>query len=191
MDRPQELVQVELFTDGKSANFGYPTYEQLAARQNVLRGIYATSVFPMGRATLRTNGEVKTIAAVLVTGNYFQLLGVHASFGRTLANDDNRRGAPAVAVISDSFWQWQFGRRAAAIGRTLEINHAAATIAGVAPPSFFGEARGFDPMHGGENPYPLIRKGFLEPRFQRAPSRLRPLGDSRMHLTDAGEFSAT
>ncbi|HEV2446260.1 MAG TPA: ABC transporter permease, partial [Candidatus Sulfopaludibacter sp.] len=75
----------------------------------------------------------------LVTGNYFQALGVPAVLGRTLTPQDDLRAAPSqVAVIGYDYWKRAFDGRRDALGRTLHVDKAAFTVVGVAPPEFFG-----------------------------------------------------
>lgn len=81
----------------------------------------------------------------LVTGGYFQVLGVDAGVGSVFTEDDDRPSAPPVAVISHNFWKRAFGGRAEALGKTIQIGQAVVTIVGVAPPQFFGERVGSAP----------------------------------------------
>ncbi|HWB14881.1 MAG TPA: ABC transporter permease [Vicinamibacterales bacterium] len=75
----------------------------------------------------------------LVSGNYFDVMGVHAALGRTLKADDDRPGAAAVAVISDRYWHQLFHADPDVVGRVVRLNQVAFTIVGVTPAPFFGE----------------------------------------------------
>jgi predicted permease len=75
----------------------------------------------------------------MVTGNYFQLLGVQAHLGRALTPADQRN-----AVVSYRYWQSALGAEPV-LGRPIHINKIAFTIVGVAPPEFFGVAIGDAP----------------------------------------------
>jgi predicted permease len=77
--------------------------------------------------------------AQLVSGNYFDAMGVDAAAGRALRVDDERADAPPVAVVSDGFWRQRLGGDASAIGRVADVNGTAFTIVGVTPSAFFGE----------------------------------------------------
>jgi len=142
---PQRLVKVQVLENGRPLNLSYPLYREMAARQQVAEGMLAVSDYPLHAAVLRGRGPARTVNAVLVSGNYFQLLGVPARFGRTLSDSDDRASAPPVAIISDAFWDREFARSPAALGQPLTINKAVVTIAGVAPPGFFGETQGNAP----------------------------------------------
>ncbi len=115
----------------------------MAARQQVVAGMLAASNEPLHNAVLRGRGAIQTVNASIVSGNYFQVLGVSARRGRTFTDADEHTAAP-VAVISHAFWQREFAG-AAAIGSTLEINRALVTIIGIMPPAFFGDSAGNAP----------------------------------------------
>jgi predicted permease len=142
---PQRLVRLQLLENGKPLNFSYPLYREMAARQQVATGMFAVSDYPLHAAVLRGRGPARTVNAVLVTGGYFPVLGVAARSGRVFTPADDQPAAPPVAVISDSFWDREFGRSPEAIGQPLEIDKAVVTIAGVAPPEFYGETQGNAP----------------------------------------------
>ena len=75
----------------------------------------------------------------LVSGNYFDMLGVRAALGRTLRPADSEEpGAGRVIVLSHDVWQGAFGGDSAVIGKTTAINGIRLTIVGVAPASFGG-----------------------------------------------------
>ncbi len=136
---PEQLVFVNLVRNRKPMSFSYPLYREMAARQQVLAGMFASSTTPV---ILRGN-SIETANAALVTGNYFQILGVSARAGRTFTPEEDRAGAP-VAVISYSFWQHRFSG-SPAIGKALQLNRALVTVIGVMPPAFFGESAGSAP----------------------------------------------
>ncbi len=81
----------------------------------------------------------------LVTGNYFQMLGVGAAAGRLLGPDDDTKSAAPVAVMSYRTWQQRFALDPAVIGSTLAINGTTFTIAGVTAPQFYGDTLRSDP----------------------------------------------
>ncbi len=142
---PAQLVQVQLLDNNQPVHVSYPLYRELAAHQQALDGMFAVSEFPLREAVLRGRGPLRAIRGSLVTGNYFQALGVSAPLGRCFTAADDIAAAPPVAVISDGFWEREFARSPAALGQSLELNHASATIIGVAPPGFFGETVGNAP----------------------------------------------
>ena len=80
----------------------------------------------------------------LVSGGFFEVLGVRPAIGRLFTAAGERSDAPD-AVISYSCWQRRFGGRADVLGRRLAIHNAVLSIVGVAPPGFIGETSGQRP----------------------------------------------
>jgi predicted permease len=80
----------------------------------------------------------------LVSGEYFQTLGVRPAIGRLFTAADDRAEAP-YAVISHAYWQTRFGGRSDVIGRTLTIQKTPLTIVGVTSQRFIGETIGQQP----------------------------------------------
>jgi putative ABC transport system permease protein len=142
---PAALVQIELLENNRPIHVSYPLYRELAARQQVLEGLFAVSDFPLRQAVLRGRGSLRSVKGSIVTGNYFRVLGVNARAGRVFTEADDRPAASPVIVLSDAFWDREFARSPGALGQVLEINGIAATVIGVAPPDFFGETVGTVP----------------------------------------------
>jgi len=107
-------------------------------------GAVFSDVFAYARARevnsmdLSINGQSETASGELVSGNYFQGLGVAPVAGRTILADDDKTGADPVAVVSYAFSQKHFHGPVGAVGKTISLNNTAFTVAGVAPPEFFG-----------------------------------------------------
>ena len=131
---PARLVQVQLLESNDPQRVSYPLFRELAARQQVLDGIFAVA-----NLALPTPEGAK---GYMVTGAYFRTLGVNAAIGRVFTEEDDRAGAPPVAVLSDDYWKRAFDRSPSAIGRTLEIRGQRVAIIGVAQPGFSGETLG-------------------------------------------------
>lgn len=97
------------------------------------------------RATLHlsTGQEVERVEGALVTGDYFELLGVRPALGRLLAPMDVRaEGADSIVVLSHSLWRNRFGRDQGVIGRTVSLNGLSYTVIGVAAEGFRGVVTG-------------------------------------------------
>jgi predicted permease len=73
-----------------------------------------------------------------VSGNYFRMFGISAYAGRALVPQDDRPGAPPVAVMSYRLWQERYGSDPSVIGSVFNIDDKPFTVVGVAPPGFFG-----------------------------------------------------
>src|SRR4029453_4245992 len=90
-----------------------------------------------------SNGQAGPLAGEVVSGNYFEVLGVNIAFGRGFTPDDDRVGAPVrVAVISHALWQRVFSADQSLIGQTIRLNSNPYTLIGVAPEGFVGPLAG-------------------------------------------------
>jgi predicted permease len=95
--------------------------------------------------TLGTGGAARRVLGEMVTGNYFQLLGVQAQAGRTLlpADDVTPRAHPVI-VLSDFLWRRDFGADPRVVGTTLHLNNVPMTVVGVSAPDFHGTTVGIE-----------------------------------------------
>jgi predicted permease len=85
------------------------------------------------------SGPIQRAGVHLVSGNYFDVLGVEAAMGRSLRPDDDKVGANPVAVVSNGYWKQRLHSDPNAVGKVAILSGTAFTIVGVAPPEFFGE----------------------------------------------------
>ncbi|HWZ84769.1 MAG TPA: ABC transporter permease [Thermoanaerobaculia bacterium] len=81
-------------------------------------------------------GEPERIPAAMVSGSFFDTIGMPVRAGRALSPADDHAGANHVAVVSSALWQRHFGSDPTAIGRTLQLDGVPFTIVGVLPPAF-------------------------------------------------------
>ena len=78
------------------------------------------------------------ISGAIVTGGFYDTLGLTPAIGRLLTRADDLPGAPLVAVASDGYWERGFARDPEVVGRTIMLNGVPATIVGVSPRGFIG-----------------------------------------------------
>jgi len=137
---PDQLVVLSAYgsKDGPSfdSSFSYLMYQDLRDRNSVFSGVIARGGVQInvsyGDQTERVSGE-------LVSGNFFEVLGVRPWAGRLFTQDDDRTpGAHPVAVLSYGFWERRFGKDPNLIGKTILVNEQSVTVLGITPPSFFG-----------------------------------------------------
>jgi predicted permease len=134
VQRPDELVFLNRGVRG--ATQSYPNYVDFSARTRTMSGLLAYRIAPVA---LSQGTQSAHIWGYEATGNYFDVLGVHAMIGRTLTPDDDRRSAPhPVIVLSYAAWQTRFAGDPQIPGRTVKLNGLDYTIVGVAPKGFFG-----------------------------------------------------
>src|SRR5262249_48829481 len=115
-------------------------YQQIRDNNTVLEGFAAVRGLP---ATLAGGGMAERVKGQLVSGNFFETLGVSAVIGRVLTPEDDRiPDAPRVCVISYGFWLRWFGGDRNVIGRTVQIDGNPFTVLGVTPKEFIGFNQG-------------------------------------------------
>ena len=118
----------------QSCSFSYPMYKAILARTNVFSSVLAMA--GAGQLDLSGNGPANLVGGELVSGNYFDTLGVSSALGRTLAPSDDQPDATPVIVLSYAYWQRAYGSAPDAVGKTIRLNGATFTIVGVIDPRF-------------------------------------------------------
>lgn len=127
-----------------STSFSYAVFKAMQRQNTTFQSVFAFK--PIWGVTGVLRGQARLVSGELVSGNYYQSLGLVPIVGRPIMPmDDAKPDAGAVAVISDAFWSREFGRDPAAIGTKMELNQFPVTIVGVNPPSFHGMETGGNP----------------------------------------------
>src|SRR5215217_6807319 len=136
---PDQLVVLSVY-DSKApemdSSFSYLMYQDLRDRNSAFSGVIARGGTQMnvsyGDQTERVSGE-------LVSGNFYEVLGVRPWVGRLFTQDDDRTpGAHPVAVLSYAFWERRFAKDPNLVGKTILVNERPLTVLGITPPGFFG-----------------------------------------------------
>ena len=130
---PERLVQLRRANGDDS--FTYALWRQVRAQQDVLSGVFAYQGFRYDTAGV---GEKRFVSGLYVSGGYFSTLGVPAILGRTISEQDDRRGATPVAVISYAYWQRQLGGDPDVLKRQITLEKHPVQIVGVAARGFNG-----------------------------------------------------
>jgi len=127
--------------------FSYPFFREFSQKNEVFSDVAAVdSILFDAHGRVAGSANLEKVATELVSGTYFNTLGVNAILGRRLtAADDQTPGAHPVAVASYLWWQRRFGKDPSVFGKTVTIGSTVYTIIGVAPPDFFGSTVGQSP----------------------------------------------
>ena len=156
VEKPKELVRFEwsgAFSgsmssfggneEGHVGYFSYPMYRDLAAKNQVFQGILAADKTQLG---VSWHNQAEDKDAEIVSGNYFQLLGLKPALGRLFtAQDETAKNANAVVVLSYDYWRTRFAASSDIVGQTLLVNGHPFTIVGVAPDHFDSAILGYKP----------------------------------------------
>ena len=213
---PSELAVVDIANRNVSccvfntrfAQLTTTIWEHIRDRQQAFSGMTAWSEYAFN---LSVSGELHLAQTLMVSGDFFSLLGVAPTQGRLLTPADDQRACPAPnAVISHAFWQRQFGGQSDAVGKTLTLEGHPFQIVGVTPPAFFGleVGRSFDvaiPMCAEplvQSSYSVLDKpwgwwlgavGRLKPGWtpERASAHLRALSGGIFAETLPSRFDST
>jgi predicted permease len=143
---PQQLVLLTMRGHHYGNNWGgnaisYPMYRDFQDHNEVFSGMFCR--FP-DHVSLTFGGQSERVAAELVSGTYFPVLGVGPVLGRTFTPEDDRvRDGHPLVVLSYAYWKQRFGGDPQIIGKTVLVNNYQMTIVGVAQPGFDGVELGY------------------------------------------------
>jgi predicted permease len=132
---------------GRWGFYSFPLFEHIKAQTPQFEDITAFGTF-VGRLSVRRQGvdsAPRPLRTLYASGGYFTTLGVGAFAGRVFTADDDRAAALPVVVMAYNAWQGLYGGDPSVVGSTLMIEGHAFTVAGIAPPGFFGETLRADP----------------------------------------------
>jgi putative ABC transport system permease protein len=129
---------------GMQDNWSLFSYEQYKQFRDQSTGFAELAAFQSGQTMIgvRRNGSNKPsepYQSEFVSGNYFSTFGILPYFGRTLSPNDDRKGAPAVAMMTFRTWQEKYAKDSSVVGAGFVINGQPFTVVGITPPGFFGD----------------------------------------------------
>jgi putative ABC transport system permease protein len=161
---PDRLVQVFHTREGSRESLSPPNYFDLAEERDVFEEVAA---YWSPNLTLTGDADPEKLLAATVSHPFFDVLGVAPFMGRSFTADDDRPGAPPVAVLGHGLLQRRFAGDRAVVGRDILLDGTPVTVVGVAPEGFSYPAPGTElwvplrlprdrPDQGG-NPYRSFR----------------------------------
>lgn len=143
---PQQLVVLARNPADPEAYFSYPDYRFVRDHSRSYTGVMAYSSGRPISFRLPAQGSTELVAASLVTGNYFDVLGVTPALGRVFnAADNEKENGHPYAVVSHSFWRKALGGDTAIVGRDILLNGTRFQIVGVTREGFTGPTVGVSP----------------------------------------------
>jgi predicted permease len=152
VDRPHELVEVYTVDSHVPGTWpvSYPNFKDYRDRNTVFSGLMLSAAVAIN---LTGRGEPQRLVGQLVSGNYFDGLGIRPLAGRGLRpEDDLEAGSTPVTVISYGLWVGLFDRDPRILDHSLELNGLSYRIVGVAPREF----RGLDLLYGADVWVPMV-----------------------------------
>ena len=129
--RPEQIVQLwSLDSKGARHRFADATFDYLAASNH---SFSALAEFSAWEQSIARDADASRAVAAPVTRQFFDVLGVKPLLGRLFIPEEHQLGAPMVVVISHRLWTTQFGGSPSALGASLTIGRARATVVGILP----------------------------------------------------------
>ena len=125
--------------DGDFDLFSYDLYRRFQQAAPEFEQLAAIQAGGGGFSVRWGSAPARAMRAEYVSGNYFTTFGVGTYAGRTLTPTDDTRGAAPAVVLSYRAWQTEFGGKPGVVGSTLYLEQHAFTVAGIAPPGFYGD----------------------------------------------------
>lgn len=162
----EELVAVYSSKDEKLYGaISYPTYQDLSEADGGLSGLV---VFSDLQFSLADDGPSERVDGMIVSSDYFSLLGVQAAQGRVFREGEQ---SDQVVVLAHSLWNRSFGGDPSLVGREIRLNGVQLTVVGITPPGF----RGIDRVSSPEAwvPMPIYREVVTGPMAQFNPLEAR------------------
>jgi putative ABC transport system permease protein len=130
---PENLYAIGSSAQSQFGFFNIPEFCDYRDRNRSFQGLAAVGTF---NTSLVDQGEAQFVQGLRVSAGLFPMLGARPEAGRLLVPDDDRAGAPRVAVIGYGLWQRLYGGRSDAVGRIVSLSGQPHTIVGVLPPGF-------------------------------------------------------
>ena len=134
---PEQLVQV--WTDHRARGRDAPewlTPTDFLDWRSENRTLAGMAAYQGWGPDLTGDGDPETLTGLVVSGNFFDVLGARAAIGRTLTMRDDDPGVETVVVLSDGLWRRRFGADSSIVGRSVMLNGLPVTVIGVLEPSF-------------------------------------------------------
>ena len=132
---PDRIVQFEVIRRGSPEQiFTGAEISALRARTDAFS--YVAAVRQGAGLTLTGLDVPEVIGGMLVSADYFRVLGVSPQIGRSFVDSDDHPGAPRVVILSDRFWKARFAGEMSIVGRTLRFEDEPYTVIGVMPADF-------------------------------------------------------
>ncbi len=160
---PEQLVMIWSTGPHMGNNQGsraqsYPMYQEYQKQAKFFSHVFARR---LAETSISFNGQTERVQAEMVSGNYFQALGVTAAAGRvfTPEEDDRTYKGHPVVVLSHDYWVSRYGGKRDVIGQKMTVNNYPMTIVGVSAPGFTG----LDPSRSPQIRVPIQMKPLMTP----------------------------
>src|SRR6266849_1233315 len=169
--------------DSNFDDFSYREYLDIRDKTKSYDGVIANAQMEAVGFSAEPGATPRVRGGMMVSGNYFHVLGVEPRLGRGFREDEDQApGRDAVVVLGPDFWKHEFASDPGVIGRTIRLNGTDFTVIGVAPQTFsgmmiFGHPDFYMPLAMARVFSTNLQKNFFEDRDDRelnVKGRLKP-----------------
>jgi putative ABC transport system permease protein len=182
---PEQLLTLHgsLPDFGDFWGYSYPDFTDIRRESHSLE----IGAWTYGGGTISQNGEPEVLAGYRVSSEFFTILKIQPQLGRVFRPDEDRSGAPPVAILSNSLWRRRFAANPAVIGTTFTFDGGPHTVIGVMPPGFQfdGDVDIYRPLGSAID----TRMQFRRARFLHVVARLRPGATQPQAQTELSLFA--
>jgi len=184
VSQPDDVVTLVSTTQDSSFDqLSYREYLDIRDKTNSYQGVIANAAMEAVGFSAEPGATPRIKGGMMVSGNYFRVLGVEPRIGRGFREDEDQvPGRDAVVVLGPNFWKHEFASDPAVLGRTVRLNGKEFTVIGVAPETFpgmliFGHPDFYMPLAMARVFSTNTQKNFFEDRDDRelaVRGRLKP-----------------
>jgi putative ABC transport system permease protein len=129
-DSDRMVAIKNVYPQGSWFSVSYPDFVQMRDQSRTLSSLVATASRPM---TWTGPSSPERLNIEFVSDGYFKMFGLQPVAGRTFLPAEHQKGAAPVCVLSEDFWRQKLGSDASIVGKTLNLDGKAYTVAGVVP----------------------------------------------------------
>jgi putative ABC transport system permease protein len=170
LDRLANVWMVNYQTGADRGSLSIPDFLNLRSHMSTFEELAA---FDGSDHVLTGVGEPRRVETLMVSSNFFHMLGAYPKLGRVFTENEDQPGASPVAVISEGMWRKDFGEKPDILGQIVHVDGMPYTIVGVMPDSFWYPAQGTEAWT------PLV----LAPSPNRAAGAIKVVGRRRKTVT--------
>ena len=132
--QPEQLITID--QSKPNFEFGAIPYPNFLDMQRENQTLSAMAIFRNSSFTLLGQGEAERVNARMISADYFKVYDIEPALGRTLTAEDDQRGAPLVALISERLWKNKFNSTADITQKNITLDDKSYQVVGVVPTSF-------------------------------------------------------
>lgn len=177
---PERLVWIWSSIPSRNLPFSFTAYSTFAEWNAGSPSFASMSAYAPASATLLVGNEPERLDVLRVNASFFPMLGVAPVAGRNFLAEEDRPGAPRVAILSHGLWERRFGSDRTVVGRSIHLDGESVAVAGVLPRGFaFGAVESAMPNRTADVYVPLAHSTAPGTRGAPSPSvgvygRLKP-----------------